>query len=50
MFASNYPVDKADKWDPERLFKGFAMLTDGLSEEQKADLYGATARRAYRMG
>ena len=51
MFASNYCVDKADKWHPERLFKGFAMLCDHmkLSEEQRAHLYEGTARRAYRM-
>lgn len=49
MFASNYCVDKADNWLPERLFKGFATLTEGLSDEAKANLYGNTARRAYRM-
>jgi len=49
MFASNYPVDKADKWLPERLFKGFALLARGLNDEQQADLYGGTARQAYCM-
>ncbi len=49
MFGSNFPVDKADGWSAERLLAGFGMLARGLSVQDKENLYGATARRVYRI-
>jgi len=49
MFASNYPVDKADGVGAKRLWAGFARLAKGLSEEQRDCLFFKTAKKAYRI-
>jgi predicted TIM-barrel fold metal-dependent hydrolase len=48
MFASNFPVDKAYS-DLPRLYGAYDEITGGASPEERAALFGETARRVYRM-
>ncbi|MDM0106575.1 amidohydrolase family protein [Variovorax sp. J22R24] len=48
MFESNFPVDKLGT-GYSALWNAFKRLTSGASAEEKASLYGETARRVYRL-
>lgn len=48
MFGSNYPVDKLHKTYLE-IWQAYEQITAGLSDTEKADLFGDTARRFYRI-
>ena len=49
MFASNFPVEKADGFDAERLFRGFRALAAHLSPADQHALFAGTAQSVYRL-
>ena len=49
MFASNYPVDRAEGVAMERLIVGFDKLISFLSEEDQKQIYSKTAKSVYRL-
>ena len=48
MFESNFPVDKTTA-SYGTIWNAFKRITAGASADEKAALYGGTARRAYRL-
>jgi len=48
FFASNFPPDLLDNWKGDSLYAAFNQLCIGLDREAKEDLFGRTARKAYR--
>ena len=48
MFESNFPVDKLN-CPYGTLWNAFKRLASGASQEEKAALFGGTARRVYRL-
>jgi len=48
MFGSNFPVDKLHA-SYGRVWRAFDELTAGLDESDRAQLFGGTARRFYRI-
>ena len=48
MFASNFPVDSLVA-SFETIFDGFAEITSGFSEDERAAMFRDNARRIYRM-
>lgn len=49
MFASNFPVDKLYS-DFRTVWRAFADITAGFSEDEKAKLFRDNARKYYRIG
>src|SRR5262249_37638949 len=48
MFESNFPVDKGSYSYPV-FWNACKLLTKGASDAEKADLFGGTARKCYRL-
>jgi predicted TIM-barrel fold metal-dependent hydrolase len=48
MFESNFPVDKGSYSYPV-FWNACKLLAKGLSSPEKADLFGRTAARFYRL-
>ena len=48
VFESNFPVDKAIA-SYAVMFNALKRTTSGASADEKASIYGGTAKRAYRL-
>ncbi len=48
MFASNFPVDKL-AGSYVAIWRGFEAVTEGLTEDEKAQLFRHNARKFYRI-
>ena len=49
LFATNSPVDGKDGWPPRRLLAAFLSVAKAYPEDAIQNLFGGSAKRAYRM-